>query len=302
MTLPNFLIIGAGRAGTTSMYNYLNQHPQIFMSPVKEPRFFAYVNNKPEYKGPPLGINNLERYSTDLSSYKKLFSQVSNETAIGEASVDYLYLHSSAERMKVYIPDVKIIIILRQPVDRAYSQFWARVSSGMEPLTDFFQAMEAEDERMRNNWPPQFHYKQKSFYASSLKHYFQLFDKSQIKIILYDDYSKDPKQTLNEITNFLGVNNVFEFDLNRRYNSPRGLAKFQFINKIRSSRSWVKTTLKDLIPSSFLTYLRNAYNSLQFSRRPSLDKKLRKELTSIYIEDILEVEKLIKRDLSEWMK
>ena len=145
MRWPTFLIIGAGRSGTTSLYHYLGQHPDIFMSPVKEPGFFAYEDETRPLIG-AYGEAELPGYSTRREDYEALFADVSVETAAGEASVDYLYLPRAARRIRRHVPQARLIAILRQPADRSHSQFWARVASGREPLTDFEEALPDNDQ------------------------------------------------------------------------------------------------------------------------------------------------------------
>ena len=119
MTLPNFLIIGAAKAGTTSLYRYLEQHPDVFMSEFKEPRFFALENDPLDYRGPNDPAAHCE-YKT-LEAYETLFAGVRNERAAGEASTLYLYHEDAAERIRHYVPDMKMIAVLRHPVEQAYS-------------------------------------------------------------------------------------------------------------------------------------------------------------------------------------
>ena len=130
MTMPNFLIIGANKGGTTSLYNYLNQHPEIFMSPVKEPMFFTtvecnYTKEEKKSKG-------LSDAATTIEDYQKLFRGVENEKAIGEASTAYLANPRCAKVIKKYVTDMKLISVLRHPVDRAYSNHKMYVRRGLE--------------------------------------------------------------------------------------------------------------------------------------------------------------------------
>ena len=150
--MPNFIVIGASKAGTTSLYEYLKQHPQIYMSPMKELRFFAIEGEKVDFCGPWDRIE-IERYSIKtLEDYKNQFQGVTDEIAIGEASPWYLYSEKAPKSIKSYIPDAKLIAILRDPVDRAYSHFSMHVMNGREPLADFTQALQEEEERILNNY------------------------------------------------------------------------------------------------------------------------------------------------------
>ncbi len=123
MTMPNFLIVGAMKCGTTALYYYLEQHPQIFMSPVKEPNFFCFEGREGLDSGNSI---------TDIAAYRGLFRGVSSERAIGEASHCYLYEPRAVERIKHYTPDARLIAILRSPIERAYSHFLHAVRNGTE--------------------------------------------------------------------------------------------------------------------------------------------------------------------------
>ena len=186
MTLPNFLIIGAAKGGTTSIAEYLKQHPQIYISPIKEPFFFSLEGQKPSFCGP----GDQHAFSlavTDIADYRQLFEGVKNEVAIGEASTTYLYTSHSAEKIYQYIPQVKLIAVLRNPVERAYASYLHLVRDGYETIMDFSEALNQEQQRIHDNWMLLWHYKQVGFYYSQLKHYFNRFNPQQIKVYLYDD-------------------------------------------------------------------------------------------------------------------
>jgi Sulfotransferase family len=171
MTMPNFLIIGAGKAGTSSLYQYLKQHPQIYMSPIKETNFFALEGQDLNFADPRDRIN---KYSiTKIEDYYAQFEAVSNETAIGEASPLYLYEPKAPEQIQHYIPDVKLIAILRNPVDRAYASFLYLHREQRESLEYFSEALDAEPSRIQNNYPWIWHYKNLGFYAEQLQRYFE---------------------------------------------------------------------------------------------------------------------------------
>jgi Sulfotransferase family len=170
--MPNFLIIGAAKSGTTSLYHYLNQHPQIYMSPEKEPEFFALEGRKLDFDGPD-GKEVINRRiqrnrPTNIEEYRALFEGVSGETAIGEASPWYLYSVQAPSRISYYIPGVKLIAVLRNPVERAYSLFLYLRLRGQEPLSDFSQALQAEEVRKRDNWEWWWYYKDVGFYHAQL--------------------------------------------------------------------------------------------------------------------------------------
>jgi len=161
MNMPNFLIIGAPKSGTTSLAQYLGQHPEVYISPKKEPYFFAFENEQVDFLGPGIqGKDHIINSAVvvDLEEYRRLFQGVSNEVAIGEASTLYLSFPKAAERIKYHIPDVKLIAILRDPADRAYSGFMHSLRDNCEPIADFAQALAAEEERIKLNWGPLWRY------------------------------------------------------------------------------------------------------------------------------------------------
>src|ERR671929_75877 len=133
MTMPNFFIIGAMKSGTTALYYYLEQHPEVYMSPVKEPNFFCSQEQK-----------NGADAVTDIRAYERLFRGVLGETAVGEASHCYLYEPRAAAAIRRCVPEAKLLAILRNPIDRAFSHFLHMVRTGSEPLSDFAQALREE--------------------------------------------------------------------------------------------------------------------------------------------------------------
>ena len=299
MTMPNFLIIGAAKAGTTALYHYLQQHPQIYMSPHKEPRFFALEGESIDFQGP--GDKTRFRFVTDMESYRALFDGVSGEIAIGEASPWYLYVPQAGDRIKHHLPDVKLIAILREPVARAYSNFIHALREGLEPVEDFAQAMEAEAERISHNWSYRWHYKQKGFYYGQIKHYFELFDREQIKVYLYEDFISNPASLLQDIFRFLGVDETFVPNLSRKHNVsgiPRNVFLDQFL--IRDTRP--KRILTRLLPSKRLRQpLKNQLMKLNLRPKPPLEPSVKERFQQEYREDILKLQELIQRDLSKWL-
>lgn len=309
MTMPNFFIIGAQKAGTTSLYHYLNQHPQIYMSPVKEPMFF---NRKLDPRGEVI-TENLEgphrqrgpKFSS-VEEYREVFRGVGSEQAIGEASPLYIYAPGTAERIKKYAPEAKVIALLRNPADRAYSSFLHARRIGVEPLTDFAQALREEEERVRNNWAYVFHHHTRGFYYPQLKPYYELFGKDKVGVWLYEDLRDDPAGVTRNVFRFLEVDDSFLPNTSSKHN-PAG------VPNSAAARTTVKAI--DAVASAFLetfTSTSRIYPLLSKTRqriqgriltKPSrIDPKIRGELLETYREDILKLEKLIGRDLSVWLK
>src|SRR5215207_2894411 len=247
MTMPNFLIIGAMKAGTTALYRYLCQHPQIYMSPVKETNFFAFEGETLDFRAPidQEGIN--RRSITDLQTYRGLFDGAVNEKARGEVSHWYMYRPKACERIRHHIPDVKLIAVLRNPVDRAYSDFMHFVRGGLEPITDFSRALEEEEIRIRDNWAMG-HYGSRVFYYAQLKRYFDTFDEEQIQVYLYDDLKADPINLLQDVFRFLGTDETFKPDISLKPNVS-GVPKNKALHYLLTKPKRAKAVIRPLLPA-----------------------------------------------------
>jgi len=301
MTLPNFLIIGTAKAGTTSLNNYLDEHPQIYMSPRKELNFFAIEGERQDdYCGNFQGDSDTPNFITNLETYCRFFEKVSNQVAIGEASPLYLLSPKAPDTIKHYIPDVKLIAILRDPVERAYSDFLFNLSRGAEPIADFSQAIEAEPERICQNYWFRWHYKQRGFYYAQLKRYFDRFTSNQIKVYLYEDFQSESLSVLNDIFVFLGVDDKFCPNISQKYNVT-SIPKNRTLNKFLDSRNPTSSFLRKFVSPE----LRKSVKSrlLNFNRRPKppLLPEVRKQLIEEYREDILKLQELLDKDLTSWL-
>lgn len=296
--MPNFLIIGAQKAGTTSLYHYLNEHPQIYMSPVKEPGFFAFEGDKPRFCGP--GDERLtNRIVTDIDAYLRLFDKTTDEIAIGEATTLYLQNLEAAKRIKKYIPNVKLIIILRHPVDRAYSAFMHLKRDSLEEIEDFQQALLVEEKRIKDNWGFLWRYKSMSLYSDALQTYFSHFDLQQIRVYLYEEFNYNPRQILKDIFSFLNVDNQFFPDVLARYNTS-GIPKNKALYNFMSKENRIKTGLKHLIPQQVKTQVVD-YVKKNNRIKQSLDLQKRKEITKIFKTDLIKTQTILHRDLSPWL-
>jgi hypothetical protein len=303
--MPNFLILGAMKAGTTSLYHYLQQHPQVYMSPIKEPNFFALEGRKLDFNGAEgrewINDRIKREFVTNIAEYRALFEEASSETAIGEASTMYLYSPEAPGRIKHYIPKANLITILRNPVERAYSAFLYMCRDSREPLSDFSEALRAEETRMRNNWEWIWHYKNAGFYYVQLKRYFDVFDQDQIKVYLYEDLRTDTPHVLQSIFKLLKVDDTFTPDTSLRHNLsgvPKNRALFSYIR----GPNVVKSVRKPLLPKELRRRISAKLQSRILVEAPSLAPAIRRELIELYRDDILRLEGLIERDLSGWLK
>lgn len=296
--LPNFLIIGAARAGTSSLFEYMRQHPDIYFSPVKEPMFFALEGGKPDFRGPGDSLEINRKAVTDLAAYRALFAGVEAQKAIGEASANYLYADRAAGRIKHYIPQARMIVVLRNPVERAYSSFLYMIRDRREPLRDFASALAHENRRVAEHWEHIWHYTRMGFYHEQLRRYYALFDRSQIRIYLNEDLRRDTGGTLRDAFGFLGVDDTFIPDTSVSYNEG-GVPRRQLLNTLLTRPSVVKRALRPLMPASAMKfYTRLKHRNLE---KPPLNAEVRAQLVALYREDVLRLQDLIDRDLSAWL-
>jgi hypothetical protein len=309
MAMPNFFIIGAQKAGTTSLYHYLAQHPQVYMSPVKEPCFFNYeLNSDGEVMGEGFGDpgrRKAPRFSS-IEQYRASFQGTKGKTAIGEASPPYIYVPGTAERIARYAPNARVVALLRNPADRAYSAFLHAVRISREPLTDFAQALREEQNRVSENWHYTFHYRSRGFYYPQLKRYYEVFGREKVGVWLYEDLRRDPTEVAQSIFRFLEVDDTFVPDTSSRHN-PSGVPKSSIARTmIRAMDTTASAFLENFTSASriypLLSKMRQRVQSRIVSKPPPLDPEIRANLIEGYTKDVLELQGLIGRDLSAWLE
>ena len=286
---PNFLIAGASKAGTTSLHDYLGQHPDVFMSTFKEPNYFV----------PGYAYDNWE-------DYLALFADARGESALGESSTGYLYCEESPAWIKSVLGCVKIIFILRNPARRAASLYWWMVREGYENAATFDKALELESSRMKSptfrttcpQFYPDYLYYTTGLYSEQVRRYLETFGEGNIRIYIFEEFAKDPHAVCRDIFEFLGVDPDFEPTI-AIHNEARipASARFQYWLRNRARRYlWF---LPSALRRKFLLQLM-ALNTSRGST-PSHDAIIEGRLLERYREDIRRLEQLLNRDLSLWV-
>ena len=299
---PNFLLAGAVKAGTTSIYNYLREHPEVYMPSVKEPRYFA---------SGPIGELNDAAPRTDFfkqtsisryADYLALFEPAGEEKTIGEASPQYLYYHHRViPAIKARLGDVKIIIVLRNPVDRAFSAYQHLVRDRFETLS-FREALLAEEERRSDGWPPTFFYFDAGAYTRQVRAYLECF--TSVKIMLYDDLCRDPVAFTRQLYAFLGVDEAFLPNVQARYNMsgvPKNTFLYNFLHRDSLLRRMLKPLARRCLPAGRIAVYRTRLTRKNLSFLPR-DNALHAELRKRFADDVLHLQDLIGRDLSAWLQ
>jgi hypothetical protein len=296
VTLPNFLIVGAAKSGTTSLFHYLGQHPEVYVPPCKEPCYFS--------GGQPNIVNSDDEY-------EMLFSGATTEKAIGEASATYLYDQEAPRRISNLLGDVKIIIILRNPVTRAYSA-WGHnyYQVGYETLS-FEDALLEEDARMasqrfREKCPfyyGEYYYFHRGLYYKQVKRYFDTFGRGRVQVHIFEEFVKDPAATCRVAFTFLGVDPDFE-PIFKTYNASPAF-RIGFVHRFLVTPPLILDKVYHSLPARlrFVAYRvgKSVYwLNQKYRPRPPLDREIKTQLLEKYREDITKLEELLGRDLFIW--
>jgi len=308
---PNFFVVGAAKSGTTTLSNWLDSHPEVYISPIKEPNFFstdidislfepfykkntffadtAYFSNRPLKKVHLSFIRSNENYNA-------LFEDVLEEKAIGECSTSYLYSELAAENIKKYQPDAKIIIILRNPVSRAFSHYLMALRFGYTSKK-FLEEIEIDRKRLNKGWGISRLYIELGMYSEQIKRYYNHFAPDKILILLNEELNNNTLQTFNKVCDFLNVSKINHIQLNR-YNEAN-IPKMPVFNRL-VSRSGLKFIVQKLVSDKF----KDQVLKLLFSKSdvPVISKSEKEFLLKIYKPDIISTSEIIGRDLNHWLK
>jgi len=272
--IPNFLFIGGDRCGSKSLHNMFRQHPDCYVPPIADPYFFD------------------KNYDRGLDWYWKLFENApSSARAIGEFSHDYIHSRAAAERIARDLPDVRLLVTLRHPLERMFSSYASAFAAGVI-RTPFEVAIEEVDMLIGN-----------SLYADKLEVYLEYFDRERIKILFFDDLSADPRAFAKEAFEFLGLPFVDDIDYDRKMSplsKPRiplaGAASKQAANLLRKL-GWVEL-LGQLKSSRFVRGI--FYQPYTSENKPQIDPQVRLKLSQLFEPQIVRIEKMTGRDLACW--
>jgi Sulfotransferase family len=204
VALPDFFVAGAPKAGTTALHAALAQHPGLYLSAVKEPKFFL-TEGRPPAQGGPGDAKTYREHVWRRSDYEALFSAAPPGTLRGESTPFYFYRHDAQQRIKALVPQARVIVVLRDPVERAHSNWTHLWSAGLDPIDDFVTACAAEEQRIAAGWADFWHYKRLGLYGQQLQHLHSVFPPEQVLVFRYRDLVDNPVGTLDKICGFLGV-------------------------------------------------------------------------------------------------
>lgn len=301
MSLQNIFIAGAAKSGTTTLYYLLNQHPHICFPIVKEPNYFNNGDLGQDITGPGRGPGDRSTVWTNTrKGYETLYRCNSEHRYRLDASVSYLYSTKAACRISEYSTDAKIIIVLRNPVDRAWSHYKHLVRDGRENLS-FKEALKQEEERIVKGWEFSWHLKRMGLYSQQVQRFYEHFDTDQILIFLFEDITNDLEKTINEIASFASLP-AFQYNFKQKKDNVSGVVKSKTFAGIINWIVGYKSTVNKIIPPRITHRLMQLARSFNIKQKDmTMPSEIKQGLQEYFREDIEETGELIGRDLSHWL-
>lgn len=290
MKLPTFLVCGAGKSGTTSLYHYLQQHPDVLMGSPKEPNFFN------------------RHYDKGLDWYASSFQEWSGETAVGEASTStMLFASLTAERIANTIPDAKLIFLLRNPIDRLFSDYWFNVRQGRisDPQSCSFSRFIRKETTTPARWPDDASEEdiavKRGRYDRQIQEFDRYFDASQMLILISEDLKDNRSETLRHIYRFIGVDAEFK-PLDR---SKKNRGRYVHHRKMYEIARKIWGPIKAHLPNGLLQASQRLRTALRMhvffdGQKPQMKTEDRIYLRNLYADTISGIERRLGRDLSHW--
>jgi len=300
---PDFLIVGAPKAGTTALHAALSRHPQVFMTQPKEPKHWLCDDAPPPAWRGPGDAHSQQEWLWRRSDYERLFEPAPPDSMRGESTPFYLWSRSAHRRIGEALPDVRLIAVVRDPVDRAYSNWMHLWCDGLEPLDDFVEAFERQDERVARGWAPFWRYRELGEYGAQLAHLQQHVDPERILVMRYRELVEQPTQAVDKACRFLGLptGHVPEIprDNARTYVEPgwrprllgRAVRAGAWLGQFAPPEVWRRTSP---------TLVRRLASSRD-ARRPRLAPEQRERLVSVFKDDIALLSEVTGQEFDDWL-
>lgn len=299
---PNFIIIGRAKAGTTSLYRALSAHPDIYMSPVKEPGYFVYANHAMDFEYQSAHDLQYNRVF-DAATYRSLFAGATTEIARGEASTIYTFpclAETAAEAICTDLPDTRLIAIIRHPAETVHSLFYFWKQYNFERARDITTVLDEEATRRAQNWYPGLRYLACARSYPQLKAYFDRFPSAQIRVYLHDEWNRTPQTVLADIYDFLGADPSFRMPATPRANRTKR-HRFWLIRQLFDPRHPVNKLAHKLVPHSIRKAVALGLQRANRTLVPPLEPALRARIIAETKEDILQLQDLTGKDLTHWL-
>ena len=301
--MPHFVVVGAAKAGTTSLHHYLRQNPDVFLPEREEPSFFAFEGEALDFRSSDGTGAAVNRAITNIDAYAALYRDAHPGQVRGDVSPVYLYWPGTASRIRRHSPEAKILAVLRNPVDRAHSAYMHAVREGREPLGNFAAATAAEPGRIAENWGFLWRYQDLGRYAHQVAEYLDVFPRHQVRFLLFDDLQADPIAFMKDVHTFIGAGEGFEPRADVQYNVS-GVPRSALLHRLGAGDGPLGPLARRLVPVVGKDRLRRWQARVQARnvRRQSLDEILRRRLLEDFSDDIRRTSALTGLDLSRWLQ
>jgi hypothetical protein len=299
MALPDFFIAGAPKAGTTALHAALARHPSLYMSAVKEPKFFL-SDGPPPNRGGPGDAQTYREHVWRREDYEALFDPAPAETVRGESTPFYLYHLAAQQRIRALVPGARLIVILRDPVERAHSNWTHLWSAGLDPVGDFVAACGEEERRIAAGWASFWHYTALGRYGEQLERLYSVFPRDQVLVFRYRALLESPAQVLDRICAFLGVEQGLVTDVPRE--NVTAHPQHSLRHHLMSRALRVASAASRVAPgaSSVAGSLERVLQRDASPRRP-LTWEQRRALIPRFEADIRLLEVITGEDYSDWL-
>ncbi|MCW2932627.1 MAG: putative deacetylase sulfotransferase [Actinomycetia bacterium] len=301
MALPDFLVAGVPKAGTTALHAALSRHPGLHLSEIKEPKFFL-TDGPPPTRGGPGDAITYREHVWQRDKYEALFEPAPPGTLRGEATPLYLYDRDAIRRIRDLIPGAKLIVVIRDPVERAHSN-WAHLwSAGLEPIGDFVRACAQEPRRIEAGWASFWHYTGLGKYGEQLQHVYTLFPGEQVLVIRYRLLADDPASTLDRICAFLGVETGLLGEIPRENVTahPEHTRSHRAVAVGMRATDAVGRLLPGTAGAAVTSRIERFLQRGNRQRQP-LDWQQREALLPQFRQDIRLLEEVLGEDFSDWL-
>ena len=284
----DFFVVGAARCGTTSLYHYLKQHPQVYLPNIKELNHFSKVesSDKEDYILPKDDTLYHTKIIKKFDDYRALYNQVGANRLKGDISPSYLWKKETAVKIYNHNPEAKIVVSLRNPVHRAFSHYLMNVSVGYEASEDFNAALMAE---RKDIWGGGNLFLEWSSYYDALQTYVDTFGRDRVLVLVFEDWIKDKKTMLKNLFSFLEIDPNVSIDLDEQFNQKKGYKHLKTLNFLRKPS--LKQPLKKLLPKDFIDSLKNSlFKPQDIEEQLSIEKS--EELHAYFFEEVKKLEDL----------
>lgn len=304
-SFPDFIIVGSAKSGTTALNMMLDQHPDVYMSVIKETNYFVHgyepFKHYIEHNGKlSYGHQNESDTVDTLAKYSEQFKLAANGLLLGEASPQYLINSQVPQRIQEHNPNSKIVIILRNPSDVANANFVHQVRDRAESLeVEQIDRVFDTAHYAKDNLHPFSRHLDLPKYSKHLPPYLEMFDKDLVLIMIYEEFLSNRQASLNSLYSFLGLRTDVEVDLDKKVNVS-GLPKSNLVQDLIQGSIAIKKVIGWIVPKKTRRKIRGYIEALNTGKKPMLDSSVRKRFDALYSEDVDYVEALLGREMTAW--